>query len=381
MPCWPCRQTVDVMTERGGYDYWLLAVAAVLTAIGVLMVYSSSSIMAAEHYKDGFYFLKRQGSFALVGILLLLAAMRIDYHHLRRLAALGLLISAVLLALVLVPGVGASAGGAARWIRIAGFTLQPSEIAKVALVLFMAHSLARKPEKNLRTFKLGVLPYLVILGMMLVMLMLQPDLGSSMTMGAVALGMMLVAGSCFRHILVSILPALPALYVAIWRVDYRRRRMLAFMDPWKYPSDEGFQITQSLIAFANGGWKGQGLGQSQQKLFFLPEAHTDFIFSVVGEEAGFIGVLTIAVLFLVLVWLGLRIAWMAPDEFGRYLAFGLTLLLGLEAFTNMAVVMSLLPTKGLALPFLSYGGSSLVVSLLAVGILLNISSQIEGGKS
>jgi cell division protein FtsW len=254
-------------------------------------------------------------------------------------------------------------------------------MAKVALVLFMAHSLARKPEKSLRTFKLGVLPYLVILGMMLVMLMLQPDLGSAMTMGAVAMGMMLVAGSCFTHILVSMLPALPALYVAIWRVDYRRRRMLAFMDPWKYPSDEGFQITQSLIAFANGGWKGQGLGQSQQKLFFLPEAHTDFIFSVVGEEAGFIGVLTIAVLFLVLVWLGLRIAWMAPDEFGRYLAFGLTLLLGLEAFTNMAVVMSLLPTKGLALPFLSYGGSSLVISLLAVGILLNISSQIEGAKS
>jgi len=226
-----------------------------------------------------------------------------------------------------------------------------------------------------------VLPYLVILGMMLLMLMLQPDLGSAMTMGAVAMGMMLIAGSCLRHLLLSILPALPALYVAIWRVDYRRRRMMAFMDPWKYPSDEGFQITQSLIAFANGGWKGQGLGQSQQKLFFLPEAHTDFIFSVVGEEAGFIGVLTIALLFLVLVWLGLRIAWMAPDDFGRYLAFGLTLLLGLEAFTNMAVVTSLLPTKGLALPFLSYGGSSLVASLVAVGILLNVSSQVKEGRA
>jgi cell division protein FtsW len=369
------------MTERGGYDYWLLAVTAVLTAIGVLMVYSSSSIMAAEHYKDGFYFLKRQGGFALFGMLLLVAAMRFDYHHLRRFAALGLLVSAVLLALVLVPGIGSSAGGAVRWIRIAGFSLQPSEMAKLALVLFMAHSLARKPEKSLRTFKFGVLPYLIILGMMLVMLMFQPDLGSAMTMGAVAMGMMLIAGTAFKHLLISVLPALPALYVAIWRVDYRRRRIMAFMDPWKYPSDEGFQITQSLIAFANGGWKGRGLGQSQQKLFFLPEAHTDFIFSVVGEEAGFIGVLTIAVLFLVLVWLGLRIAWMAPDEFGRYLAFGLTLLLGLEAFTNMAVVMSLLPTKGLALPFLSYGGSSLVMSLVAVGVLLNVSSQIQGGRA
>ncbi len=369
------------MTERGGYDYWLLAVTAVLTAIGVLMVYSSSSIMAAEHYKDGFYFLKRQGAYALFGMLLLVGLMRCDYHRLRKFAALGLLVSTIGLALVLVPGIGSTAGGAARWIRLAGFTMQPSELAKLALVLFMAHSLARKPEKNLRTFKLGVLPYLVILGMMLLMLMLQPDLGSAMTMGAVAMGMMLIAGSCLRHLLLSILPALPALYVAIWRVDYRRRRMMAFMDPWKYPSDEGFQITQSLIAFANGGWKGQGLGQSQQKLFFLPEAHTDFIFSVVGEEAGFIGVLTIALLFLVLVWLGLRIAWMAPDDFGRYLAFGLTLLLGLEAFTNMAVVTSLLPTKGLALPFLSYGGSSLVASLVAVGILLNVSSQVKEGRA
>lgn len=369
------------MTERGGYDYRLLAATAVLTAIGVLMVYSSSSIMAAEHYHDGFHFLKRQGAYALGGMLLLLGVMRVDYHRLRRWAAPILLCGAVLLGLVLVPGIGSTAGGAARWIKFGGFTLQPSEFAKLALVLFMAHSLARKPEKSLRTFKFGVLPYLVILSLMLVMLMLQPDLGSAMTMAAVAMGMMLVAGSCFKHLFVSILPALPALYVAIWRVDYRRRRMLAFMDPWKYPSDEGFQITQSLIAFANGGWKGQGLGRSQQKLFFLPEAHTDFIFAVIGEEAGFIGVLTIAVLFLVLVWLGLRIAWLAPDEFGRYLAFGLTLLLGLEAFTNMAVVMSLLPTKGLALPFLSYGGSSLVVSLLAVGMLLNISSQIQGGRA
>jgi cell division protein FtsW len=337
--------------------------------------------MAAERYGDGFYFLKRQGAYAVAGLLLMLAIMRLDYHMLRWLAVPGLLLSGVLLGLVLVPGIGTHVGGAARWIRLGGFSLQPSELAKIALVLFLAHSLARKEGRLRRTFKLGVLPYVIVLAFPLLLLLGQPDLGSALIMGAVAMIMLLVAGSRFSHLLSLAVLALPFLYYLILRVDYRRRRILAFLDPWKHPTDEGFQVIQSLIAFGNGGWCGVGLGESQQKLFFLPEAHTDFIFSVVGEEAGFIGVLTLAVLFLVLVWRGLRIAWLAPDEFGRFLAFGLTVLLGLEAFINMAVVMSLLPTKGLALPFLSYGGTSLVASLAAVGMLLNISVHAQEARA
>lgn len=367
-------------TGSGSYDYRLLSLTAVLTAFGVLMVYSSSSIMAAARYQDGFYFLKRQGLYAVVGLLVMIGLMRLDYHKLRPWAVLGMLASTLLLLGVLVPGVGNTAGGAARWIRIGGLTFQPSEAAKVGLVLYLAHSLARKQDK-LKSFKLGVLPYMVVLALLLLLLLMQPDLGSALTMGGVAMIMLLAAGSRLSHLMSIGILALPFLHHAILGVDYRRRRIMAFLDPWKYPTDEGFQIIQSMIAFGNGGLTGQGLGGSQQKLFFLPEAHTDFIFSVLGEEAGFIGVLMVSSLFLVLIWRGFRVAMLAPDEFGRLLAFGLTLLLGLQAFANMGVVMGLLPTKGLALPFLSYGGTSLVTSLATVGILLNISSQIEEGRT
>ncbi len=365
------------MEVRRGFDSTILLLAVALTCFGVVMVYSSSSIMAAKKFGDGFYFLKRQGLYALLGCGIMALFMYLDYHRLRRLAVPFFLVCGLLLVAVLIPGIGVHAGGASRWIRLPGFSVQPAELVKLGMILYMAHSLAKKRDK-IRSFKLGFTPYMLVLALLLVLLLLQPDLGSALTVGAVAMVMLLVAGTRLSYLVSVVILALPFLYFAVMSVDYRRRRILAFLNPWEDPSNSGFQIIQSWIAFGTGGLVGNGLGEGKQKLFFLPEAHTDFIFSVVGEELGFLGVLVVAAMMLVLVMRGIRAALNAPDDFGRFLAFGITLLLGLEAFTNMAVVMGMLPTKGLALPFLSYGGTSLLTTLMAVGILLNVSSQGPG---
>jgi cell division protein FtsW len=366
------------MEVRKGFDTTILLLAVVLTCFGVVMVYSSSSIMAAKRFGDGFFFLKRQGLFAAAGFLLMAAAMHLDYHQLRRFAVPFFLLCMVLLVAVLIPGIGSHAGGASRWIRLPGFKVQPAELAKLGLVLYMAHSLSKKGEK-IKSFKLGFTPYMVVLAVLLLLLLLQPDLGSAVTLALVATAMMLVAGTRVTYVASMGILALPFLYYAVMNVDYRRKRILAFLNPWEDPTNTGFQIIQSWIAVGTGGLFGNGLGEGKQKLFYLPEAHTDFIFSVIGEELGFMGVLVVAAMFLVLVLRGVRTALGAPDDFGRYLAFGVTLLLGLQAFVNIAVVLGLLPTKGLALPFVSYGGTCLITTLAAVGILLNVSSQATGG--
>lgn len=357
-------------------DTTLLLLAVTLSCLGVVMVYSSSSIMAAERYSDGFYFLKRQGAYALVGFMMMAGAIYFDYQYWRKLAIPLLLGSMVLLILLFVPGLGVKAGGAARWLRVSGLTLQPVELVKLGLVLYLAHSLTRKKEK-IRSFKLGFVPYMLVIGVLLGLLLKQPDLGSAIIVSGVAMSMLFVAGIRWRYAIPVVLAALPCIYFLVMNVEYRRRRIMAFLDPWDDPYDTGFQIIQSLVAFGSGGALGKGLGVGQQKLFYLPEAHTDFIFSVVGEELGMIGVLVISAMFLILVHRGICIALNTSEPFGKHLAFGLSLLLGLEAFVNIAVCMGLLPTKGLALPFISYGGTSLVVSLLAVGILLNISTNAE----
>jgi len=365
------------MELRRGFDHTILLLAVVLTCFGVVMVYSSSSIMSAKRYADGFFFLKRQGAYALIGFGLMAILMQIDYHRLRRLAVPALFLCGLLLLLVFVPGIGSKAGGASRWIRLPGFSVQPSELAKLGLILYLAHSLAKKKER-IQTLKFGFIPYMVLLAILLGIVLAQPDLGSAVTMAAVAFCMLMVAGTRWRHIMSVVVLALPFLYFLVMNVDYRRRRIMAFLNPWDDPTGTGFQIIQSWIAFGTGGWFGNGLGEGKQKLFFLPEAHTDFIFSVVGEELGFVGVFVVTAMFLLLVLRGIRTALHAPDDFGRYLAFGLSVLIGLEAFTNIAVVLGMLPTKGLALPFLSYGGTSLLTTLMSMGVLLNISSQIPG---
>lgn len=365
------------MKRLASCDIVILLMVVVLTCFGVVMVYSASSVMAAKKYHDGFYFLKRQGLFAVMGFSIMYAVMQVDYHIWKKFAVTVLLGCLALMVLVLIPGVGGSAGGAARWIRLPGFSLQPSEMAKIGLIIYMAYSLEKKQDR-VKFFSTGFLPYMLVLAVLLALLLLQPDLGAALTLGAVAIIMLFAAGTRPTYLISMFLVALPFLYFLVMNVDYRRRRVLAFLNPWEDPSNSGFQIIQSWIAFGAGGILGQGLGEGKQKLFYLPEAHTDFILSVVGEELGFIGVVLIASMFFLLVWRSIRVALATDDTFGRFLAFGIAVLIGIEAFVNMGVVTGLLPTKGLALPFLSYGGSSLLISLFAMGILLNISSRMRG---
>ena len=365
------------MKKAEGYDLVILLMAVALTCFGVVMVYSASSIMAEKKFHDGFFYLKRQGIYAILGFAVMWGVMQIDYQQLRKYAVPLLFGCLVLLVLVFVPGIGGTAKGASRWIRLPGFNFQPSELAKIALIIYMAYSLDKKQER-VKLFSAGFLPYMVLLAIMLLLLLKQHDLGAALTLGLVAVIMLFAAGTRPRYILGMVVLALPFLYFLVMNVDYRRRRILSYLNPWEDPSDSGFQIIQSWLAFGNGGILGQGLGEGKQKLFYLPEAHTDFILSVVGEELGLIGVLVIAAMFLLLVQRSIRVALYAEDNFGRFLAFGIAVLLGIEAFVNIGVVTGLLPTKGLALPFLSYGGSSLIITLLAVGILLNVSGRMRG---
>ena len=358
------------------YDLMIMLMAIALTCFGVVMVYSASSVMAAKRFHDGFFFLKRQGLFALIGFAVMLGAMRINYQFWRKLAVPILLGCLVLLVMVLIPGIGGSAGGASRWIKLPGFNLQPSEVAKIALIMYMAYSLDRKQDK-IKQLGSGFVSYMLILLVLLGLLLKQPDMGSALTLAAVAITMLFAAGTRLVYIISIFLMSLPFLYFLVMNVAYRKRRILAFLDPWQDPQNSGFQIIQSWLALGTGGVFGQGLGEGKQKLFYLPEAHTDFILSVVGEELGFLGVIVIIGMFFLLVQRAMRIAVAAPDIFGRFLALGIAVLFGIEATVNMGVVTGLLPTKGLALPFISYGGSSLIISLFAVGILLNISSGLK----
>jgi cell division protein FtsW len=361
------------------YDWTILLLAVFLTAVGVVMVYSSSAEMAdtLERYqKDDFYFLKRQAIFAILGFIVMAGMMRYDYKKLRKFAGIGLLICMVLLLAVYIPGLGVKINGARRWLRL-GFNLQPVELAKIALIIYMAHSLTKK-QKKIREFARGILPYTIVLGIILTLLMFQPDLGSAMTLVAVAVAMLFIAGMRYAYFgyLLTILIPLGALVVM--NSTYRMQRIFGFLDPWKDPTGNGLQIIQSWIAIGSGGIFGKGLGEGRQKLFYLPEAHTDFILSVIGEEWGFIGLSLVVFCVYLLIRRGMNTALLAPDDFGRYLAFGITFLLAFEAVFNMCVVLGLVPTKGLALPFISYGGSSLICTLAAIGILLNVSSQAQG---
>jgi len=358
------------------YDLIILTMVVVLTCFGVVMVYSASSIMAEKRFHDSFFFLKRQAVFAVLGFVVMYIAMRTDYHFWHKAAVPVLLACLVSLVLVFVPGLGGNVKGATRWIRFPGFNFQPAELAKLALIIFMAYSLDRKREQ-IRWVK-GLIPYMLILMLMIGLLMIQPDMGSAMTLAGVAMVMLFAGGMRISHVISIMLFSAPFVYYAIRHKEYRWRRITSFLNPWADPSNTGFQIIQSWLAFGTGGISGQGLGEGKQKLFYLPEAHTDFILSVIGEELGFIGTVTVAAMFFLLVHRSLRVAVYAEDNFGRFLALGIAVLLGAQAFVNIAVVMGLLPTKGLALPFISYGGSSLILSLLAVGILLNISSRMRG---
>jgi cell division protein FtsW len=276
--------------------------------------------------------------------------------------------------MVLVPGVGALRGGAQRWLTLAGFAFQPAELAKLTLVIYLAHSMAKKQDK-IKTFAIGVLPHLIVSGICLTLLLLEPDFGTALILAMLLYAMLFIGGVRISHLLATALLALPVLIYVMLTEPYRVRRLASFLDPWSDPQNSGFQVVQSLIAFGSGQFWGRGLGEGRQKLFYLPEAHTDFVFSVIGEEIGFLGVIAVLALFGLIVARGLRLTSRIEEPFEQYLAFGLTVLLGLQALIHMSVVTGIMPAKGLVLPFISYGGSALVVNLMEAGILLGLSRR------
>ncbi|MGD9161219.1 MAG: putative lipid II flippase FtsW [Desulfobacteraceae bacterium] len=363
-------------TEKatGGYDFFILIPAVMLLGIGLVAIYSSSSILADYKLHDSYFYLKRQTLFALVGVFFLIIAKNIPVELYRKLAYPALVISFILLALLFIPGIGKEVNGATRWIDIGTFGLQPSELVKLSLAVYMAYSMSKKGT-NMSSFSKGLLPHLLVVGAFMYMILIQPDLGTTVIIGSWLMILLFVAGLNLLHLLGMAIIACPMILWLITHAEYRWNRLLAFMRPWDYAHDLGFQIIHSFYAFGSGGVLGVGLGNSKQKLGYLPEPHTDFILSIMAEELGLIGVIVILILFSILIIRGIKISLDASDLYSSYLALGITILLGLQIVINMGVVMGLLPTKGLTLPFLSYGGSSLMVNLAAIGILMSISAR------
>ncbi len=365
--------------KRVAMDHTLMIVTLALALVGLVMVFSASAVVAGNRFHDPGYFLKRQLAWFTFGFLLLHLASHIDYIWWKRLSIplLGLL--AVLLVIVLMPSLGVAVKGARRWLRLGPISVQPAEMMKLIVVIYLAAYLAKK-EDRLRIFSSGLLPALIVVGVLSGLVLLEPDLGTVVVMGLVTVSLLFLGGARFSHLLGLGLCVVPAVLALVLSSSYRRQRLLTFLAPWKDVSDAGFQITQSFLAFGSGGPLGVGLGEGKQKLFFLPEAHTDFVLALVGEELGLVGTGGIVLLFALFVVRGFQIAARARMPFGRYLGIGITLLIGIQALVNACVVTGLLPTKGLTLPFVSYGGSSLVVSLAGVGILLSISRDRRGGR-
>jgi cell division protein FtsW len=359
------------------FDWLLLLALLVLPAAGAVMVYSASAIQASRQLGDEFFFLKRQAVAFGIGLAFLLLTLKVGY---RRLAAWSyplLAFSLLTLLLVLVPGIGKVAGGARRWINLGLINFQPAELAKVVLVLYLAHSLSRKREK-VKLFSIGFLPHVLVTGVMVVLCLFEKDMGTGVIMLLVLFTMLFAAGARISYLVGAVLLAIPIGWRLVAGTPYRMQRWLAYLDPWGHRDGAGFQLVESLLGIGNGGWLGQGLGQGKGKLFYLPAAHTDFIAAVIAEETGLLGIAVLLLLYAVVVWRGLRATLNAADQFGAYVALGLTTLFGAQALFNLAVVFGLLPTKGLTLPFVSYGGSSLMTLLGAAGILLSVSGDRGG---
>ncbi len=357
--------------EPGPLDVTLAATLVGLIAFGVVMVYSASAVYANNMFGDGYHFLLRQTIFAAAAFVVLIVSTRVNISLLRRSTYPVLLIAVVLMVAVAL-GLGRNAGGATRWLAVGPVNVQPAELAKLAMIMWLAHSLAKKSNR-VRTFSIGFLPHVLVAGLLMLLCLAQPDFGSAVMIALLTFVVLFAAGAKAGYLLGCVLLAVPVGYAAIASSPYRMRRIQAFLEPFEHRQGAGYQITESLMSFGSGGWTGVGLGDGRQKLLFLPEAHTDFISAIIGEELGFIGVVLLCAAFGWVVFRGLRAAWRAQDEYAGYLAVGMTLFIGLQAFTNLAVAMGLLPTKGLALPFVSYGGSSLLVNAAAAGIILNTS--------
>jgi len=317
--------------------------------------------------------LKKQAMVALLGIIVLEVGRHIPYRWYRPLTYPLLAAALALLVATHFTDYGQSAGGATRWLRVGKFSFQPAELARLALVIYLAYSMEKKGAR-LKGFSVGFLPHALVVGVFAVLILLQPDFGSVIILSGLSGLMLFIGGVRLVHLLGAAAALIPLGCYLLINSPYRLSRLIGFWDPWQYAADQGYQVIHSLMAFGTGGVFGVGVGNSYQKLFYLPEPHTDFIFSVIGEELGLAGVLFIILLYGLMVWRGVGIAKHAPDSFGTFLAIGLTMCIGLQACVNMAVTLGLLPTKGLTLPFLSYGGTSLLISMASVGILMNISA-------
>ncbi|OIO39600.1 MAG: putative lipid II flippase FtsW [Candidatus Omnitrophica bacterium CG1_02_46_14] len=353
----------------------LIGSAIVLLSIGIVMIYSASAIYALDRMGDSAYFIKRHLAYLAVGTALAFWTASMDYGSLRKHALPILGIAIGLMVFVLIPHIGHSTGGARRWFKVLGFSFQPSEFLKIALIFYMADYLERK-KSTLNDLKHTILPALFVLGVSAGLVLKQPDLGTAMTISFVILILFFAAGFNIKYLLAIVTAALPVLIYLMLAKPYRRKRILAFFHPWDDPRGVGFQIIQSFLALGSGGIFGVGLGQSQQKLFYLPESHTDFIFSIIGEELGFIGASSVVILFIIFIFAGTVIVFHARSRFSQLLSLGLVSLISIEACINIGVSIGAMPTKGLSLPFISYGGSALLANMAALGLLVNISKEL-----
>lgn len=343
-----------------------------LVVLGLIMILSASSVSSFATYGSSFLFFRKQLLWAVIGLVGFAFFARFDYRKLKGFGYLAYAGVVLLLIAVLIPGIGRVAGGSARWIGVGSFAIQPSEFAKLALILFAADVFSRKEERSLREFSHTALPMLPALGVLTVLVIAQPDLGTTVLLGFIGIGMLFIAGAPLRYILPVGAAGMGLAAAAAVIEPYRRARLLAFLDPWKDPLETGYHTIQSLIALGSGGFFGVGLGASRQKWLYVPNAHTDFIFAILGEEMGFLGTLTVLGMFAFLIYLGIRVARAAPDRFGMLIAAGITIWIGGQALINMGAVTATLPVTGVPLPLVSFGGSSLVVSLVAMGIMTNI---------
>ncbi len=360
------------MQAKKAPDFVIILVTCMLLTFGMMMVYSASSVWASYKFDDPFFFAKRQLLFAGLGIVAMFSIMNIDYWVWRKYALTILLLCFVLLIVVLIPGIGMERGGARSWIGIGAFSIQPSEFMKFAMIIYLSKFLSER-QKTITTFTRGLAPSLAIVFLAFGMIMLQPDLGTGTVMVGTCIIMIFIAGARIMHFAILGLLGVAGFVGLIWSAPYRMRRITSYLDPWSDPLGSGFQIIQSLFAIGPGGLFGLGLGQSRQKFYYLPEPQTDFIFAIISEELGFIGGSFVLLLFGLLLWRGVRVALGAPDLYGTFLAVGIVAMIAVQVMINIGVVTGLIPVTGITLPFISYGGSSLTLTLMAIGVLLNIS--------
>ncbi len=355
---------------------WILFPVLMLCGIGIVMVYSASSSISMEDHNTLFYYMKKQLLFFGISLVVMFVTASFPHHLYKNFAYIILLTALVLLIAVLIPGLSVKAGGATRWLTLSGLTFQPAEYSKLALILFLGYSLSKKQEM-IQDFSIGFFPHVVIYFVFAGLIIVQPDFGTIVVLGMICWSMMFVAGVKLIHLLSPLPLIIPIAYFLVYKVEYRLLRILTFMNPWDDPLNNGYQITHSLKAIGSGGLFGKGIGLGMQKMHYLPEPHTDFIFSIIGEELGLAGIFAILALYAMILVTGFHIAKHANTLFGAITAAGLTVYIGVHVIINTGVALGMLPTKGLTLPFISYGGTSLIINMAAMGILMNIGASIK----